>query len=424
MNAMMRYWPKGSGPLETLPVTGSMSPGIAGPLELQNIDLPEWAQSCGVGGALLVPKEACAAGTSWADVDWWLAAFLYLECWHERVWEVDHGSIHSYSLRLRGWDARAWQYAWVNRIALFLREWVGQASRCDPSALLGPLPASEFLVTHDVDAVHKTLPIRLKQGAFGLFNLGRALWRRDLARAGECARQSWRMVFSREDWWTLDKLLKMEREFGVRGLFHFFADPRPKNPKRWLFDPAYDVGDPTLRECLDSFEEAGGRVGLHPGFDSWHQGEDIAAQREYLESVTGHPVTHCRQHWLRFGWDSTWPAQEAAGLGFDTTLMFNDRPGFRNGAAIEWHPWHAEVGQAHRLTAQPTVLMDSHFYDYQPMTTSERSLALRSWLSECQVVRGQVAVLWHPHTLTQDYGWGEGFGELLHTIEELTLCED
>ena len=29
---------------------------------------------------------------------------------------------------------------------------------------------------------------------------------------------------------------------------------------------------------------------------------------------------------------------------------------------------------------------------------------------------GQAAVLWHPHTLTKDYGWSNGFSELINLI--------
>ena len=60
-------------------------------------------------------------------------------------------------------------------------------------------------------------------------------------------------------------------------------------------------------------------------------------------------------------------------LGHDTTLMFNDRP----------------------------------------MNTTARQNEVQFWLEECRAVRGQVAVLWHPHTLTAEYAWGEGFQQTL-----------
>ena len=102
--------------------------------------------------------------------------------------------------------------------------------------------------------------------------------------------------------------------------------------------------------------------------------------------------------------------------------MFNDRPGFRVAAALEWSPWDVVQGEDVSFKALPTVLMDSHFYDYQPMSAAERRAALKHWLSEIVAVGGQAAVLWHPHTISADYGWGQGFQELLKELSEVSSC--
>jgi hypothetical protein len=95
--------------------------------------------------------------------------------------------------------------------------------------------------------------------------------------------------------------------------------------------------------------------------------------------------------------------------------MFNDRPGFRASAALSWQPWNS--GQPLAINELPTVLMDSQFYDYQALDTSERQASLRHWIDEVKAVSGEVAVLWHPHTLTKDYGWQDGFVALLQAIK-------
>jgi hypothetical protein len=74
------------------------------------------------------------------------------------------------------------------------------------------------------------------------------------------------------------------------------------------------------------------------------------------------------------------------------------------------------------LNALPTVLMDSHFYDYVPMNSVERRAALKRLLAEVVAVGGQAAVLWHPHTIAADYGWREGFQDLLDELREGALC--
>lgn len=422
--ALGRYWVADVTPVAGLPVpTRVTQPLIEGPLRLVAVQLPPWAADCAVVGELLVPREvlppAKAIGTdAWQQVDWHLAAFLLLEGWHERLWEHRNGPIHSYSFRLKGWDERAWQHAWVNRIGLFLRLWAIHREGPAVERRLGELPPAEILMTHDVDAIGKTLPIRLKQGAFNLFNAARALRRAEIRQASDRFRQATRFLFGREDWWTFDDLLALEQAAGIRATFHFHADPRRKTPRRWLFDPGYDIRAPRLRALLRQIQQAGHHVGLHPGFESWQSPTAIAAARNRVAQAAESPVTHARQHWLRFSWRDTWAAQATAGLWQDTTLMFNDRPGFRTSSSLAWRPWNPAMAAAHGVTVQPTLLMDSHCYDYQPMTPHQRRQTLRTWLGECQAVRGQAAVLWHPHTLTQDYGWSSGFQEALALLKE------
>jgi hypothetical protein len=423
LEALGRYWPNDSEPVAALPIVQqTLAEPITGPLRLIEVKLPEWAADCGVEGCLLIPQEAATDQPrnpeAWQHTDWWLASFLLLEAWHERVWEHAHGPIHSYSFRLTGWDDRAWQHAWVNRIALFLRQWAMQHSE----ERIGQPPKPHIQVTHDVDAVAKTLPIRLKQGAFNLFNAARSLGRGQIRQTGERVKQATRLILGRENWWTFDQLQQWEADAGIRATYHFHADRQPKTLKRWLFDPGYDIAAPKQRALLRQLVKQGHKVGLHPGFESWQDPKQIAAQRSWVEEAAGTQVTHCRQHWLRFSWQDTWSAQQSAGLTHDSTLMFNDRPGFRNSSALRWHPFDPHRRLTHGLTALPTVFMDSHFYDYQPMSAAARHAAMQHWIRECHSVGGEAALLWHPHTLTQDYGWADGFRDAISLIKEFDTC--
>lgn len=417
------YWTTDSTPVASLPIAQkSAMISINGPLRLLEVPLPEWAAHCGINGSLLVPAEAAGEAGSWQRTDWWLAAFLLLEAWHERIWEQEHDPIHSYSFRLKGWDERAWQHAWVNRIGLFLRQWAIQQSGEDGADKIGPLPKPKIHMTHDVDAVAKTLSIRIKQGAFNLFNAAQSLRRGQFRQTADRLRQAARFLLGQEDWWTFDRLLEWESDSGIPATYHFHADPQSKTLKRWLFDPGYDIASPRLKALLRQLAAQGHTIGLHPGFETWQDAEQIAAQRTRVEQSAGVPVNHCRQHWLRFSWQSTWMAQQTAGLTQDTTLMFNDRPGFRNSSALAWHPWHTASAAALYLTALPSVFMDSYFYDYQPMTPAARQMAMRHWLQECHSVGGEIAVLWHPHTLTTDYGWSDGFRDAVKLTKEYQFC--
>lgn len=426
LRSLSRYWCAGSRPLEQLPVTdGSSQLRIDLPLRLVKVQLPDWASSIGVDGALLIPCELCTAFDSseksvlWQRVDWFLAAFLMMEAWHERVWEAKHGPIHSYSFRLSGWDARLWQHAWVNRIAMFLRVWAAQTKNTSSEALFGPLPTSQVLMTHDVDAVEKTLAIRLKQGVFTGINALRHLSKGKMTSALHSTRKSINFLTGQEDWWKFDEILSAEHEGKIKSVFHFHCDTQPKSLKRWLFDPGYDANQPRIKALIQSLHLAGHQVGLHPGFETWNQALAMQQQKTSLESISNKPVNACRQHWLRFSWTDTWSTQEKIGMQSDTTLMFNDRPGFRNASAVSWQPWNTKLNSSHQLKAQPTVLMDSHLYDYQQLDDDKRKCEIAHWLGECQAVHGEMAVLWHPHTLTRDYGWSRGFSDLLTELKQM-----
>lgn len=391
------------------------------PLNLVSIELPKWAEDCGVNGVILVPRESVSKSlkiSDWRETDWWLAAFLMMECWHERIWERDFGEIHSYSFKLKGWDTRAWDYAWVNRIGLFLRKWFLRENNLKDD-FFGELPQPKISVSHDVDAVSKTLPIRIKQGAFNLFNAILLVKKGKFSSSLRTLAKACRVLLGFDDWWLFEKLLKLEKEFDVKAVYNFYADERPKNLRRWFMDPSYEISSHRIKALLLEIKKAGHDIGLHPSFDSWNNAKNLKEQKLLIENSLGSEVSSCRQHWLRFGWSITWKAQSVAGIKRDSTLMFNDRFGFRNSSVISWNPWDPSIEGPHGVKCTNSVLMDSHLYDYKSMDAIERRKWINGIIAECKLVRGEALALWHPHTLSEDYGWSDGFRELLQSIKNL-----
>jgi hypothetical protein len=159
--------------------------------------------------------------------------------------------------------------------------------------------------------------------------------------------------------------------------------------------------------------KAGWQVGLHQSFNAWAEPELMREQRVQIERALNLPVTSCRQHWLRFSWERTWRAQQEAGLELDCTLGFNDRPGFRNGAALCYSPWDDDIKRPMKLKILPLMLMDSHLYDYLQLTEVQRNEQVRRWLDEIRQVRGAATVVWHQRAWARDYGWDKTYLSLL-----------
>lgn len=423
-HALRRYWPLGADPVEHLPIpalvitaTESLPPSLA------YVVLPDWAADLAPPEGMLVPKHLIAAGSDepWTRTDWWQAAFWYLNCSAERAHERVHGPIHSYSMRLDGWDPAMCDYAWVNRIALFLRRWAARLGQKEEGELLGSLPRAEISITHDVDAVRKTLAIRLKQTAFCGFNGLRRLLRGQAYSGTQKLAQGMRFLLGNHDYRLIEQIARLEDAHGLRSRFNLYGGGGRlcRSPKNMLFDPGYDVGEPVLAASLRKLVADGWQMGVHQSFDAWADANRMRNEKLRVEAALGRGVTTCRQHWLRFGWDVTWPAQVSAGFALDTTLGFNDRPGFRAGAALQFSPSWA-LGRSD-FEVLPMVLMDSHLYDYLDLDKDERERELRRWLDEVRFVRGQASVIWHTHVLAGDYGWGDGFQQLLAALGDVSI---
>lgn len=411
VDAALVYWTQGADRLATLPVPAAWRPAQEVlPPALEPVLLPEWASDVGVTGALCVPAWAVRPGESaaWTRCDWWQAAAWFLDGAAERAYEARQGSIASYSSRLAGWDSRLWDRAWVNRIAMFLRRWAARAVNQDEQAL-GPFPRSRLTMTHDLDAVTKTFAIRSKQTAFAAVNILRLLGRGEMSQARRRVACGVRFALSTPSYNLLRRATELAE--GRRGVIYVFAGGSRTTVAKRLLDPSYSLTPDVVRD-LTSLGRDGWTIGLHPSIDAWKDPEALRHARTRLEAALGTPVHDCRQHWLRFSWSGTWAAQQEAGFLRDSSLGFNDRPGFRTAAALEYRPLGSTRDERSLLTT-PLMLMDSHLYDYGLVADEQRAAAMSTWTREVQAVGGTAAVLWHPHTLAPDYGWEPGLRQLV-----------
>jgi len=378
---------------------------------LVEVPLAPWCSDLGPAAPRTIPVDSsclvAGEGPPWQRCDWWRAAFLMLTGAAERAHEQRHGPIHSYRFRLPRGLWPMFERPWVNWICLMLARW---ATGRPP-----PIPRPRFDLTHDVDAVSKALPTRVKQTAFSGINAIRLATRgrpgSAFARLGEAAR----FGLLPGDYWQFPAIMALEAAHGVTSTFHFYGGRGGwrRSPKRVLMDPFYDVSAPRLAALMRELIDQGWHVGLHQAFDSWRSADAMRREAAGVAAAARTAVTRCRQHWLRFSWAETWAAQEAAGLRLDTTLGFNDTPGFRNGAALEILPWNGEAQAPRTLRVLPLVLMDSHLFDYGLQDGDRRQETIDHWLAEVSAVGGEASVVWHQRVFHADYGWGDAYRHVL-----------
>ena len=417
---LSRYWPKNKKLIWDLPIEKKdFSFEECVPPVMEWVKWPEWAHKYSIEGQVFVPHHMMFdKEKSWEKIDWFAVAFWYLNVVAEQSFERQYGPIHSYSFKLKAWDENIWKYAWVNRIALFLRLWVGKIQNKDSTELLGDIAKESIILTHDIDAVTKTFAIRFKQAIFYLFNSFKSLFNARYKLSLSNMYHFWRFLFSHDDYWCFDKILELEDKYHLRSHFNFYAGLGgwDRNIKQLFYDPAYNVFDNKLRSQIQQMVNNGWTIGLHQSINNWHNKEQMLFEKKRLEQALGKEVFSCRQHWLRFSWQKTWVAQEEAGFHLDTTLGFNDRSGFRNSACLEYHPWNFENDRPMTIKVIPMILMDSQLYNYHNYSDDDRIQEMHKWISEVKNVFGIATVLWHQRVMSDDYGWGDGYKNLIRLV--------
>lgn len=417
-----RYWRIGEEHIYQLPIPTTEIPRQIKFPNMVNVTMPGWAAEFSVKGSLLIPEWAIDTNISeneqWKHIDWFSICFWYLNALPEREFENRFGPIHSYSFKLTGWNHNIWEYAWVNRIALFLRKWAVLYFDLEEKLAFSPLPEYKLHITHDVDAVQKTFAIRLKQTSFNIFNSMKCLLNLDVRGFLFKLQQAGRFAFSREDYWFFDYIIATEKKQNIKSYFNFYAGEIGKNRtwKEAFFDPGYEIKNIKILNILSQLHGLGHIIGLHQSFNTWNNKQLMREQKKRLEEACKLPITTCRQHWLRFSWQDTWKIQYELGFENDMTLGFNDRPSFRSSAALHFNPWDSNNQKILNLNILPTIFMDSHFYDYQKLSQKEIKISIAKWINEVKLVHGEAAIIWHQQVMGKDYGWSDGFECLLENL--------
>jgi hypothetical protein len=400
-------------------------------MSVTQVALPEWASDLGLGDvpSLSIPSNCISTvhGDIWRNVDWWRAAFDLATCRFEQEYEIKHGVLHSYSHKLPREMEELWSRAWVNRILLFIRRWASQHLDKSENELFGPVTGGRVLVTHDVDYVSKTFALRIKQSAFIKYNILKSIARGDWTLAGKLLKKLFVFPLSRADYWQFEQIRTIEKQLGILSIWNLYAGPGGfgRSPSELLLDPAYKVSDPALSSQLKSLCESGNHIGLHQSFHSWQDPQRMLREKNNLEKAIESDITICRQHWLRFSFADTWKAQEEAGFRLDTTLGFNDRPGFRNSSALTTPAWiSSERRFSSTLDTIPMILMDSHLFDYRQMGQKDRESVIDNYLDEIAFVDGEASIIWHQRVFHEDYGWGADYQYLLEGIKSRKLVPD
>jgi hypothetical protein len=154
------------------------------------------------------------------------------------------------------------------------------------------------------------------------------------------------------------------------------------------------------------------KTGLHPSWYSGDHEESLAAEKAWLQSITGKPIHSSRQHFLRFYVPVTFQRLLGAGIMHDYSMGYNAVNGFRASIASSFYWYDLEREQSTALKIHPFCFMDATSFYYQHSSPQQALEELIHYYTTIQSVRGTMITLWHNNFLGTDpefSGWRETY---------------
>lgn len=259
--------------------------------------------------------------------------------------------------------------------------------------------AFRMLASHDVDRPFEYLfmsPVRmaLRAGAD-------LLQRRDPSQAMDTWR-SWRRVrggdLAADPCNTFDWLMTESDRRGLRSAFYFICAGTGS-----ALDGDYDFAHPAIRDLVRRIAQRGHEVGIHGSYRSAEDGAQLAHEAALLRGalaglLPADGTLGGRQHFLRWRTPGSMADQDVAGLAYDATLGFAERPGFRCGTCREHPAFDLRGRRPLAVRERPLVAMDVSVTHpvYMGLGHGDAAFAIFAGLKQtCRRYDGDFTLLWH-----------------------------
>jgi len=205
-------------------------------------------------------------------------------------------------------------------------------------------------------------------------------------------------LIDRDPYNTFDWLMDLSEENNLKSAFYFICGRT--NPAR---DADYEPEHPLIRGLMRRIHERGHEIGLHPSYDTFQNSELLKKEADRLKCICaeeGIEQTQWggRMHYLRWEQPTTLRAWAEAGMNYDSTLGYADRPGFRCGTCHEYSAFDPVAQEPLSLRIRPLVVMEGSVIDkmYAGLGVTDAAAELINTLKErCAAVNGGFVLLWH-----------------------------
>lgn len=197
---------------------------------------------------------------------------------------------------------------------------------------------------------------------------------------------------------ALNWIMDINEAAGNKVSFYFITEQL-----HLVYDGCYSMNEPVIRNLLQRIHTRGHEIGLHASYTTNQNLKQTKREAEILRKVMAEEGISQkklggRQHYLRWDMPTTAHNLDAAGLTYDSTLGYADRPGFRCGTCHEYPMIDPVNKKTLNVRQRPLVLMECSVIDkaYMGLGYSEKSMKYMHMIKRyCYKVGGDFTLLWH-----------------------------
>ena len=210
---------------------------------------------------------------------------------------------------------------------------------------------------------------------------------------------------------NIRRLLEYEINHHIGSFFFMLSGPHGFG----RYSSRYDCEYKKARRLMNLMLDAGMTVGLHGSFYA-REYNSYAHERQRLEDAIGVPVSCHRNHYLRFDSLLMSSQLEHAGIGFDFSIGYQSRLGFRSGTAIPYQLIDILNDRSSNVIEIPLLMMDTAV---GVKNIEETISSLRSALTFVKELGGSVSLLFHPESFLIDDRYWELFEKSIALCVEM-----
>lgn len=196
---------------------------------------------------------------------------------------------------------------------------------------------------------------------------------------------------------TFDWLMDVSEQHGLTSAFYFICGRTSAR------DADYEPEAPAILDLMQRIHKRGHEIGLHPSYGTFQKPELIRQEADRLRAAcelagVQQEQFGGRMHYLRWEHPTTLQAWNDAGMAYDSTLSYADRPGFRCGTCYEYPAFNAVTQQQLNIRIRPLIAMECTVIDDVYLGLSVTQAAENKFLElkeRCSKLSGCFTLLWH-----------------------------